>query len=241
VTSTDRKRIERASELSGQLAAHRATQAHFKRTSLHRVFQAYVRNTAELLSVIVAPDRDPGLAIAIMEVEQKNRTRETYYDDLFRCLHNYLSILKTLVDHTRNFLKEYQGTGFAQEYESRKAQIAGVAVVIFLQKIRNYILHYRVPPFLITHSLKGNPVVSSFRVTLNVETLLMWHDWSPAAKNFMKSHEEIDLLDCIKEYSNLISDLYEWFFRQLYVVHAVDIEEAKRLEQQFTRVMGGGS
>lgn len=104
--------------LFDQIRDHDATRSRAEWEAISLVVQAFVRNGPELTELISEPDRDPSLLLNILA--QGNETeREFYFVELYRHLHNYLSILATLIDNARVHVKKYQGTEFEVEYQNR--------------------------------------------------------------------------------------------------------------------------
>lgn len=192
--------------------------------ALQRVHKVLVANEAELLAVIDAFERSEELAMEVMRNVGQTGSRDDFHDELFRRMHNYLSALKMLVDHTRNLVREYPGGVFVGEYRERVATIATAGRGPFLQKLRDYLIHYRIPPFGSTiHLQQEGPFVAT--VHLDRDAALEFHDWPPLARAFLESQpEKILLAPLIRDYSREVEDLYRWLYDQFYALHSKDID-----------------
>lgn len=209
--------------------------------SLGRVYKAYGKNSDELLSLIAAPSVMPELAIDLMAVDHEDR-REQYFDELFRQLHNYLSVRNTLVDHSRRLMKHYSSMGFYQEYDGRKNKVGQLGVARFLQDLRNYLLHHRIPPLSIGLSIMGQADPDfTFEVTLDTERLLETHEWKVDAEEYIRARDRIVLLECVEEINEKTSNLYDWLFAQFKVIHASDIEDIQPLQEEFYALLASES
>lgn len=230
-----RRRIEALTE---QIAAHRASRALSNWTSLQRVIQAYVTNGEELSMLIAAPESDPGILIALIQQDQKGGVRQRYYDELFRCLHNYVAILATLIDHARKLMRRYEGTDYYSQYDSRRDTFARLPIASFLRDLRNYLLHYGMVPLSIAFSFHRTAPNAAFRVTLDSQELLEWNRWKKDSKSYLEAHNEIVLLDCVAEYTEQVVQLYEWAFSQYDILHADDLADVRRLQTELKELLG---
>ena len=209
--------------------------------SLGRVYKAYARNSDELLSLIAAPSAMPELAIDLMAADQENK-REQYFDELFRLLHNYLSACSTLVEHSRRLMNHYSNMDFYQEYDGRKNKVGQLGVARFLQDLRNYLLHHRIPPLSIGLSIMGQADPDfTFEVILDAERLLETHDWKVDAEEYIRARDRVVLLECVEEINEKTTNLYDWLFAQFKVIHASDIEDIQPLQEEFHALLASES
>ena len=77
--------------------------------------------------------------------QNKPEGREKYYNEITRLLHNFLASAKTLIEHTRIFLKKYYlNTKICERYKEKvKKEFEDDELSRFIQDLRNYILHRR--------------------------------------------------------------------------------------------------
>jgi hypothetical protein len=235
--SSTQNTAKRISELSLQLEGHRATTALLNWQALSRVFRGYLANSVDLLELIDAPHNNPELALRMFDEDGDILDREGYLDELFRFLHNYLSLLSTLIDHTRVLARNYQRTDFDLAYQNRVALLTQMPVASFLKNLRNYLVHYRIAPMTINMSVNQEEPNFAFRVTLNPEKLLQWKDWSQTSKSYIRSKDTIILRDCVDEYTQHIHRLYDWMFSQFRVLHAADLADGEVIRTELLALM----
>ena len=178
------------------------------------------------------------VALEIMREEQQTRSRENYMDELFRFLLNYTASASALVDHSRNLMRDYSRSQFYFAYQNRVALLSNLGVARFVQDLRNYLLHHRVPPISVNLHFTSTPNDLSFTVTLNRDRMLQWGKWKPQSKSDIRGHEEIVLRQSVEEYTAAISELYNWLFTQFSIVHAEDLSDVERLKAEARELLG---
>ena len=159
---------------------------------------------------------------------------DEFHEHAVRLFHNYLAAAKSLVDHTRIFVKEiYNGTGFGKEYdvEVRKC-FRESDLGSFVQDLRNFFLHRQIP--LTSATLKwetGKKIKNS--IMLDVKELLTWDKWSRHAKAYLsKFNSEIDLLTLIDGYTSLVMKFYEWLEEKQFEIHQEVFDELRKLDER---------
>jgi hypothetical protein len=149
-----------------------------------------------------------------MDPDLTSEEKRSYRQAIFRLLLNYCATASTLVDHSRRFIRRYESIfpDLVGEYERRKNVVVQQAVAHFVQDLRNYMLHYRLPS--LTHNLsltlEGGSI--PFTVQFNCAMLAEWSKWSSQAKAYMADKESIVLREAMQEYTVAIQHLYQWFF-----------------------------
>jgi hypothetical protein len=211
---------------------HPGTVAHQRWRSLSQVHQVLLANEAELLALLDQVEGDDQLAVRVTSNIGPQDLKDAFYRELIRRLHNYLSALKMLVDHTRNLMRAYGGTTFASEYSTRTAVFASDGRTRVMQKLRDYLLHYQLPPIGVSVSVKtdGDSEKLEVFVFLNRDSALRWSDWPKAAREFLTAQEpHIPLRDLIRGYSSDTATLYGWLYPQFTDLHADDIAQRNAL------------
>ncbi|WP_454084712.1 hypothetical protein [Georgenia sp. Marseille-Q6866] len=200
--------------------------------SLQRVHKVLSANEAELLTLIASFETNPEVALEIISHgDGRQEARELYFDELLRRMHNYLSAVKMLVDHTRNLVKQYPGQPFVEEFRSKVTYLASRGRGPFLQKLRDYLVHYRIPPFGMTMKLVGQP---EFTVHLDREAALEFRDWPAIAKEFLREQPaEIPLAPLVRDYSQDLEELYSWLYNLFHELHAADVADYNALLVDF--------
>jgi hypothetical protein len=217
--------------LLDEIEGHPGTRARREWDALATVHYVMIGNQAELVGLIRAIEQNQDdLALTYMGSVGSPKPREALYRELVRLLHNYLAGAVTLVDHTRNLMRRYEGTPAAEEFSRRVAAVRSQGISPFINKLRVYVLHYDVPP--IGGTLRFANAHSEMEVTLflNRDRAMQWPDWPVAARAYLEAQaEQVGLLDLITEYAALIEDLYLWLYDQFPVLHAADIDAVNQL------------
>src|ERR1035441_17498 len=102
-------------------------------------------NSSQLRQLIclLEDTKDPA---QIGALDQRPRL-QWLFNDVNRHLHNFLTSITTLVDHTRNLMREdFIKSEHREEYQNRvNGVFASDPLTQFLQDLRNYITHYAIP------------------------------------------------------------------------------------------------
>ena len=120
--------------------------AHINRT-FARTFSLNIfrRNAQELLAA-THNVRDSDYGLQLMAVDNREASQQAHRE-INRFVHNFAASAMTLVEHTRNFMREhYEGTAIKIAYDDRIiATFASEPVVQFVQNLRNYFVHKGLP------------------------------------------------------------------------------------------------
>jgi hypothetical protein len=168
---------------------------------------------------------------------------EQFLDEVDRLFHNYVAAVCTVRDHTRNVWKAHMPSVVTvqAEYGERVAKTFVTPQAQFVQRLRNFTLHERLPVARGHLSWNRESGVSS-RVILDLEQLRRGKRWTgPAGEYLDEASGDIDLLDLVDSYSTLVVDFNGWFGRAFLGAHLNAIEEVKHLELSFDRCIRSSS
>jgi hypothetical protein len=176
--------------------------------SLRRIQGVMIVNENELLSLIDALQNDQRLVISITQSD-----RISLFNELVRLAHNYLSAVSMLVDHTRIFMDRFSDNPVSREYHARIKVLLKETPAPVLKKLRNYLLHYRIPPFGVNMKLE-TPL--RMTVYLDRDQALEYKDWGLSAREYLQRQpKQVVFRDLITVYSTELGSLYEWLQQQL--------------------------
>ncbi len=154
-------------------------------------------------------------------------------------MHNYLASAKTLVEHTRKFVrKHYSGTDFEKEYDAKVDAVFHNPFCAFMMDMRDFYLHNGLPMSSASlHFKRDKPLETS--IILDVASLRKWDGWDPEARKFLETlGKEVVLEDLVLRYASLVTTFYEWFARKLQDFHANEFEELDGLQKKFVEKYG---
>lgn len=144
-----------------------------------------------------------------------------------RLLVNYCSAMYLFVSKTPTYLKKYTGEGEVEEqfvqltrrmYDDRADRS-----YCFFSKMRNYIIHNKLPFTKIT-----GDVSNGYRLVMSKSDLLKDDNWGPAKLIIEEAGEEVDIIPLLERCSVQITVLY---YRALYCLatYLPIIDESVRL------------
>ncbi|WP_431928557.1 hypothetical protein [Micromonospora wenchangensis] len=214
-----------------EIESHPGRISERKWRSLQMMCRLFEANLAELKSLFKWASATENTLELVQNV-QPSSVREEFWFHLIRLSHNYLAAVSSLIDHTRNLLKDYADSPLEVEYNTRKGALIASGCAAFLKNLRNYMMHYNVPPFsfrwTVNNTAEGQ--ISKTDILIDRLTLNDWSGWSAGARLFIASKEgDLILEEVVDEYALLIRGIYSWLLDQYHRVHAVEIDEVNDL------------
>lgn len=167
-----------------------------------------------------------------------------------RLLHNYVAAMATLRDIQRSIHRQLWPEKFAPDnpkdsqtkwqvevWEPKTAEHFGDDPIRFLADLRNFSLHYSIPPVTLAtrwHHLRGGPTEWQNIVALKRDELLKYSRWSSAARRYIDTHDgDIEFLPVIETYSTRVRDFAKWFYGVLEDEVRVDLAEYIRKNTEY--------
>lgn len=195
---------------------------------LRVVGRIYSMNAQELRESLTDFNTFP-FALQLWSADNKHLFSE-YYEEIIRSFHNFLASVGTLIDHYRAFVRRfYANHEFRSEHDRKVSEMFGSSpLAAFVKGLRNYMLHSGIPPTNARISQGPGGVKSA--VYLNVSELQKWDRWTSEARSYLLgSIPDIDLLDLIEEYDELIRAFYEWLDQRVQEIHRKALDEYEHL------------
>lgn len=214
--------------LHDEIQSHPGMVARRSWDSLVTIHVVMTRNQDELVTFVRAVEGDIRSGATLAGNVGPEEPRQEMFRELIRRLHNYVASVGTLIDHTRNLMRKYEGTPTHSEFETHRLDAINNDVVAFVSKLRNYVLHVGVPSVGIQFSFSnGEEKVTVF---LDRDRALEWKDWPKAARSYLNSKAKIiSIEDVIEEYADVIEELYRWLYDQFPALHGADIDAVNEL------------
>lgn len=162
--------------------------------------------------------------------------------EVARKLHNYVAAAFSLVAATRAFVNEhYKDTDLLREYNDRvKRDFSEAPLHRFLQDLRNYTLHYRLPATRAANSFKRREDGGfdfDNRFMLDVDKLREWDKWTAKAREYLEAlGSDANLANIIDAYEPVVTGLHEWLAARIKEEHAAEIQELEELEARLKEV-----
>jgi hypothetical protein len=169
------------------------------------------------------------MMLQVMRSDQPQNL-QGFLDELIGRAHNYLSLIKMLVDHTRNLMKDYAGKSVKVDYGRRVADMVAAGRAAVLQRLRNYLVHYRIPPFGLEMQLVPQDGNRSATVFLDRDAALEYDEWSAPGRKYLEAQpSRVPLRPLIVAYSADLDGLYRWFFQKFEKLHGDEVDELNDL------------
>ena len=203
-------------------------------------FQVFIGNHAEFKAFLEYVNK-PDVFLYLWEEAHRERLDEANRE-VVRLLHNYVSAIFSLVESTRAFVtKNYSDAEFFEAYKERvKENFAESTLHRFLQGLRNYTMHRRLPATQATLHFSrrdegGFDFDNSFY--LDVDKLREWDGWDQKAREYLKTLDStVNLSDLIDTYAPTVVSFHQWLGERLGEEHTEAFQELLELETRLKQV-----
>ena len=205
-----------------------------RRGSSLNVFLGNARDLIEIDRCI----RDPKEGPRLWHVDRREEFSQTQ-QEVGRLLHNFVAASKTLIDHTRNFVrKNYSGTPIADLYYQRvTSEFAELPVGHFVCDLRNYVVHRDLPASTIFFACQRNKddpqewEAPRMGVRYDTGPLLDWDRWTAPAKRYIEdAGEHVTVHVFTQDYVQRVLRFHNWLSEELDRFHREDLVNLQRLE-----------
>lgn len=168
---------------------------------------------------------------------QKRQKLNFFLRELSRLLHNYLSSTFSLIRHNVKLCNELNCHELSQDYSKEVDALELNDCYWFVKDLRNFAQH-GLPILSAQISFSRTQGNSEFkhRNTMDKDILLNWKEWKRGSKNYINSHEEIDLKLVINEYQTLIRNFYIWFNKKVVQLYSKQLEEFAKVDHEIGRL-----
>lgn len=197
--------------------------------SSRRIFGGNYRELTDLLGIL----ENPMVAIPLRDAKRRAISRSAL-EIVTRLLHNFIASAKTLIDHTRTHMHSlYEGHPFLEEYEARvEARFASSPVQRFVQDLRNYTQHYKLP---LTGSSFSWDSAQGLNITYfaDTEELAKWDKWSPEGRQYLDAFQKIlPLRQLASDYLSLVDEFYKWIDKREREVNSEKLERLRQMQKR---------
>lgn len=174
---------------------------------------------ARQLRTLIQSLEDPADPLEIGPMGERAKLQRLF-GEVFRLFHNFLSSVKTLIDHTRNLVNEdFVTEAHRSEYEaSVQQEFASDPLARFMQDFRNHVLHHAVPKIELTHRFLPEP--RQIELNIDATAMLASARWTVTARSYLQEHQpKLRILHLLDGYETKARTFHEHFaerFRQYY-------------------------
>lgn len=229
---------ERIVKLISELEAMPEYNVLLRIKALDRSRYIYTRNYSELRKLLeFYSDLEKSLPLW----DRKNRDKqEAFHYEVTRLLHNFVASGRSLVDHTRTIYQSlYRSSKQFPEYQKKvDSSFTHNAVAQFVESLRNYCQHYKTPPVFSEMRYEKDPPLHVSRIKLDVNALKEFSDWKRESRKYLAGQtSDIDLLDIIGEYHNLVIEFHDWFVKRQKEIHYEDIQKVNSKKKELAALV----
>ncbi len=172
--------------------------------------------------------------------DQNNRKESNLVlGELTRLLLNFLGSATSLVAVTRNSVPVwYKDTKIAQEYDEKKEQIKSDEEAMFIEGLRNYAQHDKLPFVTgqFTVNIQEKSVATRFILDRDI---LLQGDWKKEkGKDFLlRNRKEIDIEDIVDDYYKKILEFHQWIFSRIQETNSQEIQITSEKQDELRKLL----
>lgn len=217
-------------ELEQTIVNHKGREIFGKIKEIERsiyIFQGNFKDLLQDINKFSQPDN-----LVFFDVRNREKL-ESILIEIVRRLHNFVAAAISLVEHTRRIVRAmYKETPFIYDYQSElESRIISNEQIQFLHDLRNFTLHYDLPP--VAASLDLN--VIEHKLVIDIELLKKWTNWKSIPKKFLASQSsDIILIDLVKNYAEIIFQFHDWLYNKQCEIHKEIFDELNALNKAYS-------
>lgn len=209
---------------------------HSRSFSLN-IFRTNARELIEALRHV----SDPEHGLRLMAVDNREAGTQAHRE-VSRRIHNFVAAAKTLVDHTRVFMKDhYDQSGIWRDYEEEvKERFSENQIAKFVHDLRNYMLHRGLPNSAMFIHYSQNPeqpdqpAQITTGVRLSTQDLSEWDGWTAPARAYLGAvGDEVAIEALVSTYLSQVEAFQDWLSERLVEFHAADMAELEALREEY--------
>lgn len=227
-------------ELSRQVYESEAFQIYARFVTLTTNYFVFDRNQQEMMKLLAAMQQ-PSNVRRLWDHDNR-RELHVVLRELTRLLLNLVASATSLVAHTRRLIDSWYGdTEFKGEYEQQvEERFTGNPTVGFVEDLRNYAVHYRLPTMTAVLEFTTDPqtqeAVPVHRIVLDKTSLLEWSGWKRRkGKPYLETADDpIALRKVIEEYSQDVRSFHQWMHKRLRELHAAELAWLEEMRQRIS-------
>jgi hypothetical protein len=172
---------------------------------------------------------------------EKRALLNAFLKEFSRLLHNYLSSIYSLIQHTQQFRKELGHSELNKDYYEKLKDLQSNNCVKFVRDLRTYSQHIGLLiisanlSFTRTDREAGEGKIEH-KILLEKKDLMKWKKWHRNSRRYINSHEKIDLKIALGEYQTLIKDFYQWFYKRVMELYSKELKELAEIDSELARL-----
>jgi hypothetical protein len=204
------------------------------------VFMGNWKDLKKVLDALSDPE-----SLTLRDVSNREQ-HDVILSNVVRRLHNLVASVMTLIDHSRLVLRALDMNGALKgKYRVRVGKDFGTPEHTFVQELRNYVLHYRLPPVVdtINWQVGDSPGQGTLDmgVALDAKKLLEWGGWNPSEREFVVSHRggQVPLNQVLQRYFETNQGFYRWFLGELKALHRDALTEFDQVSEEIAGRLAG--
>ena len=196
------------------------------------------RNFSELINLIRIYEKD----LSIWSIENRQKL-DALQREFLRLLHNYLSSVYSLIQHTYVFRDNLKNDEFKKLYEEEAKKFKVDEIMTFIQDLRTYTQHYKLPISKASISFEridkdiNKEMISKQELLLDKKELLKWEKWTAPSKKYLSNQtKDIKLKDLITDYYDKIQAFYLDLYKKVSLLYEKEIKEYLITEREIIEI-----
>lgn len=202
-------RFDEYAHLIEELQQSDAWRSHVRFRQLRMSVDIFLANANDLLATLKALPTPEVVAALTGESEEEHT--EHIMTHVMRLLFNFLSSAHSLNEHLGKFSARYPKERRI-EYRKALSRWRSLDVTAVVRLMRHFFSHEEIPPPAVEWVLE--PQAFDVAVTLNIDALLKWRDWSAKERKVLETLSQPGRLEhVIEPYVQAARDFLTWLYQ----------------------------
>lgn len=226
--------------LAKKIENHKGMKLFHKWSNLQSSYiSIFALNRIEILKIWDLPNQNQELLLELLQNVREPTIRVNYENRFFQGFHNYICGVQTLDEHTERFMQPYINTNFSSEYMDKKNAAFEGTYNIFLKKLRNYVLHFDIPPIAWTINVDRASSTETFHPKLGITALKKYNGWTDECYELFEKNSDdlLDIYEIVEKHGQQVDKLYQWLFSNYEVMHQSELKALKQLQDKLYKLL----
>lgn len=235
--------IVRVRDLQSKREASEGKRIHDILNEIEDSFYAVNRNFSEFFDFNEKFECD--IEIFQHGPEEFFRKSEECRKEFVRLIQNYVESVCALIDHERRFVRLLRCSLFEKEYNQKISTWGANSSKFFVEDLRNYIHHRRLPwaprQFYTEINHEKGELTQYNKMFLKKNELLEGEKWSKQSKEFLCSAEiKVYLKPILEKYQENLVYIYNWIIERINEIYVKEFTYLNEIETQLNELYSMG-
>jgi len=210
--------------------------------TVSRMHSIWGRNAAQLKTLLNSILTNHEVAFELIKNIGDMQIQNELNAEIDRCVYNYLSSSVSLVDLTRQLLRNYSNSEFEKRYLLKVAKVTSNPIFPFVSKLRVFAIHYALPISGSQMSWASDPSQFKFSIRATCSELLRFSGWDVVSRQYIESMgDSMDLIEILETHMTGFEGEWQWILSQRKGLHFLECFVHDEVVEELNWIMSRGA